>query len=69
MEIVMPWIDHPARQGDNASIVDWLRYRIGMWMQERGAYMEHRALYPSDRICPECGAWHRPDFECDGIPF
>lgn len=65
----MPYISHPARQGDNPSILDWLRYHVGMWMQERGAILEHRALYPNDIHCRECGRWHRPDFECDGIPF
>jgi len=39
----MPWIEHPARQGDNASIADWLRFHIGMWMQRKGADLEHRA--------------------------
>lgn len=62
-------IPHPARQGDDISLADWLRYHIGSWMQERGFALEHRALYPKDRLCKECGAWHSPDFECDGIPF
>jgi hypothetical protein len=65
----MPYINHPARQGDKASIADWLRFHIGTWMQERGAYFQHRALYPNDICCRECGGWHRKDFECDGIPF
>lgn len=69
----MPWIDHPARQDGPASIADWLRYRIGAWMQFRGADLEHRALYPNDVICPECGNWMRPGDQpgggCDHIPF
>ena len=65
----MPWIEHPARQGDNASIADWLRFHIGMWMQRKGADLEHRALYPNDTECPECGQRVHPGQECDHIPF
>ncbi len=65
----MPYIPHPARQGHNASVADWLRFHIGEWMQRRGADLEHRALYPADVKCPECGQWCRPGFHCDHIPF
>jgi hypothetical protein len=65
----MPWIDHPAREDGNASLADWLRYRIGTWMQSKGAQIEYRALYPNDTRCPECGAWVHPGDECDHIPF
>ena len=65
----MPWIDHPARQGEQASIADWFRYRLGTWMQIRGATLERRALYPNDQRCPECGDWVSPGYECDHIPF
>jgi hypothetical protein len=26
----MPYIPHPARQGESASVLDWLRYHVGM---------------------------------------
>jgi len=65
----MPWIEHPARQGDNVSIADWLRYHIGVWMQNKGADMEERALYPDGVHCPECGQWVRPGQLCDHLPF
>jgi len=65
----MPHISHPARQDDTPSVADWLRYHIGIWMQERGADLEHRALYPNDIRCHECGGRHHRDFKCDGIPF
>lgn len=62
-------IPDPARQGDDISLADWLRFHIGAWMKRKGADLEHRALYPEDIYCNECGCMHRPDFECDGIPF
>lgn len=62
-------IPHPARQGDTISLADWLRFHIGTWMMDRGAYLEHRALYPDEKRCKECGGWHSDDYECDGIPF
>lgn len=65
----MPWIDHPARQDGPASGADWLRYKVGTWMQSVGAELERRALYPADVRCPDCGAWNRPDYHCDHIPF
>jgi len=65
----MPYIDHPARQGDNASIADWLRYHIGTWMQETGTRLEYRALYPNNVRCQECGQYMRPGDQCDHIPF
>lgn len=65
----MPYIPHPARQGDNPSIADWLRFHIGTWMQAKGANLEHRALYPKDEPCPECGCWRGPDEPCDHVPF
>ena len=65
----MPYIPHPARQGDNPSIADWLRFHIGTWMQSAGAELEHRALYPNDVQCPECGQWCHPGSHCDHIPF
>lgn len=65
----MPHIPHPARQGDNPSIADWLRFHIGTWMQSRGAELERRALYPKDVQCHECGQWCRPGYHCDHIPF
>lgn len=65
----MPWIDHPARQDGPASVADWIRYKFGMWMQEAGADLEHRALYPADQKCPVCHCWMTPGFPCDHIPF
>lgn len=65
----MPWIDHPARQDGPASILDWLRYHIGLWMQHRGRELERRALHPTDVRCPECGAWVSPRNSCDHLPF
>lgn len=65
----MPWIDHPARQDGPASLVDWLRYHLGIWMQDKGRDLEHQALYPNDRRCPTCGAWGRPGIDCDHLPF
>ena len=55
----MPHISHPARQGDNPSLADWLRFHVGTWMQRKGTEMEHRALYPADVRCPDCGQWMR----------
>lgn len=46
----MPHIDHPARQGENPSIADWLRYRIGVWMQGKGAALEYRSGLRAGRI-------------------
>jgi hypothetical protein len=66
---MMPHIEHPARQGDNPSIADWLRFHIGVWMQSKGAALEYRALYPNDVVCAECGQLVHPDQECDHIPF
>lgn len=65
----MPWIDHPARQDGPASVIDWLRYNVGAWMQRKGANLEHRALYPNDFECPECGNWTNDGSQCDHIPF
>lgn len=65
----MPWIDHPARQDGPASIIDWIRYHLSQWMQSKGRDMEHRALYPADVECPDCGEWMRPGASCDHIPF
>lgn len=66
----MPWIDHPARQDGPASVIDWLRYHIGCWMQQRGADLEFRGLHPDARRCPECKMWVTPPgFTCDHIPF
>jgi hypothetical protein len=67
--LVMPYIAHPARQGDTASIFDWLRFHIGTWMQRKGADLEYRALYPNDTHCTECGQWVHPGQQCDHIPF
>lgn len=63
------WIDHPARQGERATLLEWLRFHIGIWMQHIGADWERRALYPNDVRCPECGQWGRPGIDCDHIPF
>lgn len=65
----MPYINHPARQGETASVMDWLRFTLGEWMQRKGAKLEYRALYPNDVECPECGQMCRPGYECDHIPF
>lgn len=65
----MPWIDHPARQDGPASLLDWLRYHLGTWMQTAGADLEHRALHPTDYRCPECRGWVTPGHECDHLPF
>lgn len=65
----MPWIDHPARQDGPASFLDWLRYRVGIWMQDKGHDLEHRALHPKDIPCPDCGAWMSPGSNCDHLPF
>lgn len=65
----MPLIDHPARQDGPASIIEWVRYRLGTWMQRVGARLEYRALYPNEVECPDCGQWMRPGSTCDHIPF
>jgi hypothetical protein len=65
----MPWINHPARQDGPASLLDWLRYRLGTWMQRVGTDLEHRALHPNDTLCPECGHWISKGYPCDHIPF
>lgn len=65
----MPYIDHPARLGEKANLIDWLRYKIGTWMQDAGADLEHRALYPNDKRCPECNSWVGPGYPCDHVPF
>jgi hypothetical protein len=65
----MPWIDHPARQYGPASVMDWLRYKLGMWMEDKGRDLQHQALYPADVRCPDCGAWVGPGQPCDHIPF
>lgn len=65
----MPWIDHPARQGERVNILDWLRYYVGIWMQRKGSDLEYRALYPHHVHCSECGQWILPNEECDHIPF
>lgn len=65
----MPWIDHPARQGEKATVADWLRWHVSQWMLRVGVDMEHRALYPDETPCPDCGQWVRPGHECDHIPF
>lgn len=65
----MPWIDHPARQEGPASVMDWLRWHVSQWMLRRGAELEHRALYPADVECTDCGQWMRPGGQCDHIPF
>jgi hypothetical protein len=62
------WINHPARE-DRASVRDWLRWHISQWMLRVGADLEHRALYPNDANCPECGHWRQPGERCDHIPF
>jgi hypothetical protein len=63
------YIPHPARQGEEASLLDWLRFHIGAWMQSKGATMEYRALYPKNIQCPDCGQWMHPGDQCDHIPF
>lgn len=68
-EGMMPYIDHPARQGETASVIDWLRYHVGCWMQRIGADLEDRALHPNYIRCPECGQRVRPGYPCDHIPF
>lgn len=65
----MPWIDHPARQDGPASVTDWLRYKLGTWMQDKGRDWEEMALNPDGKRCPDCGAWNRPGYHCDHIPF
>lgn len=65
----MPCIPHPARQGEAASVFDWLRFHLGTWMQRKGSDLEYRSLYPNDVECPECGQWVHPGQECDHIPF
>lgn len=66
---VEPWIDHPARQDGPVSLMDWIRYKIGLWMQDTGAQLEYRALYPGDTRCPECRGWVSRGNPCDHIPF
>jgi len=68
-ERTMPYIPHPARQGDTASILDWLRFHLGTWMQRKGSDLEYRALYPNDVECPDCGQMIHPGQQCDHIPF
>lgn len=63
------YIPHPARQGDDVSILDWLRFHIGVWMQCKGTALEDRALYPNRIHCPDCGQWMNPGDHCDHIPF
>lgn len=65
----MPWIEHPECQGAPVSVIRWLRYYIGVRMQEVGRDWEDRALYPKRERCRECGQWVRPGDECDHLPF
>lgn len=65
----MPWIKHPATQDGPVSLLRWLKYHIGSWMQEVGYRWEDNALFPDKEICQECGQRKRVGEICDHIPF
>jgi hypothetical protein len=51
----MPWIDHPATQGAPVSLWRWIKFHVGVWMSDKGRYLEMSALHP--------------DWPDDDIPF
>lgn len=65
----MPHIEHPATQGGPVSIVRWVKYHLGVWMQRKGYDWEDTALHPDNVICPECGQRKQRHEICDHIPF
>lgn len=65
----MPWIEHPATQDGPVSLLRWLKFHLGEWMQRKGNGFVEQALYPERTYCSDCGQPIRPGQVCDHIPF
>jgi hypothetical protein len=64
----MPHIEHPACQGEDVSVIRWLKWHLSEWLGGHARRLEHEALYPN---CEMCGKpRNRGDHShCDELPF